>query len=49
MAVLKRILDFYINSSLYVALPAFVLLLIPQYFFGVEADFSLAFFVFLEW
>ena len=46
MVVLKKILDFYINSSLHVALSAFALVSMTQYFFGVEGDFSVAFFAF---
>ena len=46
MVVLKKILDFYINSSLHVALSAFALVSMTQYFFGVDGDFSVAFFAF---
>ncbi len=46
MVVLKKILDFYINSSLHVALSAFALVSMTQYFFGVQGDFSVAFFAF---
>ena len=46
MAVLKKILDFYINSSLHVALSAFALVSMTQYFFGVEGDLSVALFAF---
>ena len=46
MVILKKILDFYINSSLHVALSAFALVSMTQYFFGVEEDFSVAFFAF---
>ncbi len=46
MVVLKKILDFYINSSLHVALSAFALVSMTHYFFGVETDFSVAFFAF---
>lgn len=46
MVVFKKILDFYINSSLHVALSAFALVLMTQYFFEVKDDFSVAFFTF---
>ena len=46
MVIFKKILDFYINSSLHVALSAFALVSMTQYFFGVEGDFSVAFFAF---
>ena len=46
MVVVKKILDFYINSSLHVALSAFALVLMTQYFFEVKDDFSVAFFTF---
>ncbi len=46
MVVFKKILDFYINSSLHVALSAFALVFMTQYFFGVEGDFSVALFAF---
>lgn len=46
MAVSKKILDFYINSSLHVALSAFALVSMTQYFFDVQSNFTLAFFVF---
>ena len=46
MVIFKKILDFYINSSLHVALSAFALVFMTQYFFGVEGDFSVAFFAF---
>lgn len=44
--VLKKILDFYINSSLHVALSAFALVSMTHYFFGVEGDSSVALFAF---
>ena len=46
MVVFKKILDFYINSSLHVALSAFALVSMTQYFFGVERDLTVAFFAF---
>ena len=46
MVVLKKILDFYINSSLHVALSAFSLVLMTQYFFDVYGDYIVAFFAF---
>ena len=46
MVVFKKILDFYINSSLHVALSAFALVSMTQYFFGVQGDFSVAVFTF---
>ena len=46
MVVVKKILDFYINSSLHVALSAFALVLMTQYFFEVKDDFSVAVFTF---
>ncbi|MCK6606742.1 MAG: hypothetical protein L6Q46_00380 [Flavobacterium sp.] len=46
MVVVKKILDFYINSSLHVALSAFALVLMTQYFFDVKDDFSVALFAF---
>ena len=46
MVVFKKILDFYINSSLHVALSAFALVSMTQYFFGIDGDFSLALFAF---
>lgn len=46
MVFFKKILDFYINSSFHVALSAFALVSITQYFFGVQGDFSVAFFAF---
>lgn len=46
MVVLKKILDFYINSSLHVALSAFALVLMTQYFFEVKDNFSVAVFTF---
>ena len=46
MVVFKKILDFYINSSLHVALSAFALVSMTHYFFGVQGDFSVAFFAF---
>ena len=46
MVVVKKILDFYINSSLHVAFSAFALVLMTQYFFEVKDDFSVAFFTF---
>ena len=39
MVILKKILDFYINSSLHVALSAFSLVLMTQYFFDVYGDY----------
>lgn len=44
--VFKKFLDFYINSSLHVAFSAFALVLMTQYFFGIDGDFSVAFFAF---
>ncbi|MBE9576527.1 UbiA prenyltransferase family protein [Flavobacterium proteolyticum] len=46
MLIFKKILDFYINSSLHVALSAFALVSMTQYFFGVEGDFSVTLFAF---
>lgn len=46
MVIVKKILDFYINSSLHVALSAFALVSMTQYFFDVKDDFSVAFFTF---
>jgi hypothetical protein len=46
MMVLKKILDFYINSSLHVALSAFALVAMTQYFFSVQGDFSVVLFTF---
>lgn len=46
MVVFKKILDFYINSSLHVALSAFALVSMTQYFFGIDGDFSVALFAF---
>ena len=46
MVVVKKILDFYINSSLHVALSAFALVSMTQYFFDVKDDFSVALFAF---
>jgi hypothetical protein len=46
MVVVKKFFDFYINSSLHVALSVLALVLMTQYFFDVEDDFSVAFFAF---
>ena len=46
MVVVKKILVFYINSSLHVAFSAFALVLMTQYFFDVKDDFSVALFAF---
>ena len=46
MVVLKKIIDFYINSSLHVALSAFALVSMTYFFFGIDGDFSVAFFAF---
>ena len=46
MVVFKKILDFYVNSSLHVAFSAFALVLMTQYFFDVKDDFSVALFAF---
>ncbi len=46
MVVFKKIIDFYINSSLHVALSAFALVLMTYYFMGIQADFSVVFFGF---
>lgn len=46
MVIVKKILDFYINSSLHVALSAFALVSMTQYFFDVKDDFSVALFAF---
>jgi hypothetical protein len=46
MVVLKKIIDFYINSSLHVALSAFALVSMTYFFFGIDGDSSVAFFAF---
>jgi len=46
MVFFKKILDFYINSSLHVALSAFALVSMTQYFFSIDGDFSVALFAF---
>lgn len=46
MVIFKKILDFYINSSLHVAFSAFALVSMTQYFFGVQGDLSVAWFAF---
>jgi hypothetical protein len=46
MVVLKKIIDFYINSSLHVALSAFALVSMTYFFFGLDGDSSVAFFTF---
>lgn len=46
MIILKRIFDFYINSSLHVALSAFALVAMTQYFFDIDDQFSVNFFAF---
>mgnify|MGYP006866444833 CR=1 FL=1 len=44
--VLKKILDFYINSSLHVALSAFALVSMTQFFFNIDDGLSVAYFAF---
>ena len=46
MVIFKKILDFYINSSLHVAFSAFALVSMTQYFFGVQGDLSVGWFAF---
>jgi hypothetical protein len=46
MVVLKKIIDFYINSSLHVALSAFALVSMTHYFFSINGDSSVSFFAF---
>lgn len=46
MVVLKKILDFYINSSLHVALSVVALVLMTEYFFDVNGSSLVAFFAF---
>jgi hypothetical protein len=46
MMVLKKILDFYINSSLHVALSAFALVSMTQFFFNIDDGLSVAYFAF---
>lgn len=46
MVVLKKIIDFYINSSLHVALSAFALVMMTCYFFSIDGSLSVAFFAF---
>jgi hypothetical protein len=46
MVVLKKIIDFYINSSLHVALSAFALVSMTYFFFGIDGYSSIAFFAF---
>ena len=46
MVIFKKILDFYINSSLHVAFSAFALVSMTQYFFGVQGCLSVGWFAF---
>lgn len=46
MIVLKKILDFYINSSLHVAFSAFALVSLTHYFFNIYEGLSVALFAF---
>lgn len=46
MVVLKKIFDFYINSSLHVAFSAFALVSITHYFFSIYGGLSVALFAF---
>lgn len=46
MRYFKKIFDFYINSSLHVALSAFALVSMTQYFFDIDGQFSVTFFAF---
>ena len=46
MNVLKKSIDFYINSSLHVALSAFSLVLMTDFFFNIDTGYSVAFFAF---
>ena len=46
MVVLKKIIDFYINSSLHVAFSAFALVSMTQFFVGINACLEVALFAF---
>lgn len=46
MVVLKKIIDFYINSSLHVAFSAFALVSMTHYFFNIDGGLSIVFFAF---
>jgi hypothetical protein len=46
MVYLKKFIDFYINSSLHVAVSALALVSMTQYFFGVSGDFTVVLFAF---
>ncbi|UGS24082.1 hypothetical protein [Flavobacterium channae] len=46
MVVLKKIIDFYINSSLHVAFSAFALVSMTQFFVGINAGLEVALFAF---
>ncbi|WP_162523923.1 MULTISPECIES: hypothetical protein [unclassified Flavobacterium] len=46
MVVLKKIIDFYINSSLHVALSAFALVSMTHFFSNIDGGLSVAFFAF---
>ena len=46
MNILKRAIDFYINSSLHVALSAFSLVLMTDFFFNTDNGYSVALFAF---
>lgn len=46
MNVLKKTIDFYVNSSLHVALSTFSLVLMTDFFFNISNGYSVAFFAF---
>lgn len=46
MNVIKKIIDFYINSSLHVAFSVFSLVLMTDFFFNIDNGYSVAFFAF---
>lgn len=46
MSLIKKIVDFYINSSIHVALSAFALVSMTDFFFNIKNDLSVAFFAF---
>jgi len=48
MRYLKKLFDFYINSSLHVALSVYALVQLTQILFGIYNDNTTAYFAFLE-
>ena len=46
MKIFKKIFDFYIDSSIHVALSCFALVRITQHYFNISKDYPMAYFAF---